>query len=253
MTRRHPQSARRVSTLVGLLFGLAGMGILERRRRAAGPRRGPRRQRRSGAWAISLYVLMLAVTTARLRADLRPGRRPRPAARRARADVGRRAGRGARADLRGAAGCPHAAGRGRRRRADARRRHPVRQVHRRGPRPRLRPAGRRRGRRQLPRPAGRRPRRGRAGAGAPSWRCRSSGALVVPLLWRALPTGGSGARLDVVGARGRACTAAGMVLLVQSPSAGRWSPRSARACSCWACRPCARAYDAAPTASCRSR
>ncbi|GAB3018557.1 MFS transporter [Nocardioides flavus (ex Wang et al. 2016)] len=46
------------------------------------------------------------------------------------------------------------------------------------------------------------------------------GALVVPLLWRALPTGGSGARLDVVGAVVVALTAAGMVLLVQSPSAG---------------------------------
>jgi MFS family permease len=46
------------------------------------------------------------------------------------------------------------------------------------------------------------------------------GALVVPFLWRALPTGGSGARLDVVGAILVALTAAGMVLLVQSPSAG---------------------------------
>ena len=46
------------------------------------------------------------------------------------------------------------------------------------------------------------------------------GALVVPLLWRALPTGGSGARLDVAGAIVVALTAAGMVLLVQSPSAG---------------------------------
>ena len=46
------------------------------------------------------------------------------------------------------------------------------------------------------------------------------GALVVPFLWRALHTGGSGARLDVVGAVLVAATAAGMVLLVQSPSAG---------------------------------
>ncbi len=46
------------------------------------------------------------------------------------------------------------------------------------------------------------------------------GALVVPLVWRALPTGGSGARLDAVGAVLVALTAAGMVLLVQSPSAG---------------------------------
>ncbi len=46
------------------------------------------------------------------------------------------------------------------------------------------------------------------------------GALVVPFLWRALSTGGTGARLDVVGAVLVALTAAGMVLLVQSPSAG---------------------------------
>lgn len=46
------------------------------------------------------------------------------------------------------------------------------------------------------------------------------GALVVPLLWRSLPQGGSGARLDVVGAVLVALTAAGMVLLVQSPSGG---------------------------------
>jgi MFS family permease len=46
------------------------------------------------------------------------------------------------------------------------------------------------------------------------------GALVVPFLWRALSTEGSGARLDVVGALLVALTAAGMVLLVQSPSAG---------------------------------
>lgn len=46
------------------------------------------------------------------------------------------------------------------------------------------------------------------------------GALVVPFLWRALSTDGSGARLDVVGAALVALTAAGMVLLVQSPSGG---------------------------------
>lgn len=46
------------------------------------------------------------------------------------------------------------------------------------------------------------------------------GALVVPFLWNALHTGGSGARLDVVGAVLVALTASGVVLLVQSPSAG---------------------------------
>ena len=46
------------------------------------------------------------------------------------------------------------------------------------------------------------------------------GALVVPFLWRSLSTDGSGARLDVVGAVLVALTASGLVLLVQSPSAG---------------------------------
>ncbi len=46
------------------------------------------------------------------------------------------------------------------------------------------------------------------------------GILVVPFLWRALHAGGSGAALDIVGAVLVALTAAGMVLLVQSPSAG---------------------------------
>ena len=46
------------------------------------------------------------------------------------------------------------------------------------------------------------------------------GALVIPFLWRALSTEGSGARLDIVGAILVALTAAGMVLLVQSPSGG---------------------------------
>jgi len=46
------------------------------------------------------------------------------------------------------------------------------------------------------------------------------GALVVPFLWKALSTGGSGARLDIVGAILVALTASGLVLLVQSPSTG---------------------------------
>ncbi len=46
------------------------------------------------------------------------------------------------------------------------------------------------------------------------------GALLLPLLWRAVPTEGSGARLDVVGAILVAGTATGVVLLVQSPSTG---------------------------------
>ncbi len=46
------------------------------------------------------------------------------------------------------------------------------------------------------------------------------GLLLVPLLWRSLPTDGSGARLDLLGAVLVAGTAAGVVLLVQSPSTG---------------------------------
>ncbi len=46
------------------------------------------------------------------------------------------------------------------------------------------------------------------------------GLLVVPALWRALPTEGTGARLDVLGAGLVAATAAGLVLLVQSPASG---------------------------------
>ena len=46
------------------------------------------------------------------------------------------------------------------------------------------------------------------------------GALLVPFLYRSLPTEGSGARLDLLGAVLVAGTAAGLVLLVQSPSTG---------------------------------
>ncbi|NHC24251.1 MFS transporter [Nocardioides sp. IC4_145] len=46
------------------------------------------------------------------------------------------------------------------------------------------------------------------------------GVLVVPFLWRALTGEGSGASLDVLGAVLVAATAAGLVLLVQSPSTG---------------------------------
>jgi len=46
------------------------------------------------------------------------------------------------------------------------------------------------------------------------------GVLVLPLLWRAIAGGGSGARLDVVGAILVAGTSAGLVMVVQSPSTG---------------------------------
>ena len=57
-----------------------------------------------------------------------------------------------------------------------------------------------------------------------SWRAvvalPALGLLVVPALWRAVPHHGTGARLDLVGAVLVAGTAAGLVLLVQSPAAG---------------------------------
>lgn len=46
------------------------------------------------------------------------------------------------------------------------------------------------------------------------------GLAVVPFLWQAMPTTGSGARLDLPGALLVALTAGGLVLLVQSPSTG---------------------------------
>ncbi len=46
------------------------------------------------------------------------------------------------------------------------------------------------------------------------------GLLVIPFLWHALHNEGTGARLDIIGAVLVALTAAGVVLLVQSPSTG---------------------------------
>ena len=79
------------------------------------------------------------------------------------------------------------------------------------------------------------------------------GALIFPLLWRWIPTNGSGARLDLFGAVLVAATAAGVVLLVQSPSTGSCRGRRrrrARACSASPRWP--PGYAAARTASCRS-
>jgi MFS family permease len=47
------------------------------------------------------------------------------------------------------------------------------------------------------------------------------GVCVLPFLWRTLTGGGTGARLDVLGAVLVASTAAGVVLLLQSPTTGR--------------------------------
>ncbi len=61
-------------------------------------------------------------------------------------------------------------------------------------------------------------------ADAFSWRVvvalPALGLLVVPALWRAVPTEGTGARLDILGAVLVAGTASGLVLLVQSPASG---------------------------------
>lgn len=46
------------------------------------------------------------------------------------------------------------------------------------------------------------------------------GVLVLPFVWHALAGGGSGARLDVVGAVLVAVTSGGLILLVQSPTTG---------------------------------
>lgn len=46
------------------------------------------------------------------------------------------------------------------------------------------------------------------------------GVIVIPFLWHALAGGGSGARLDIIGAVLVAVTSGGLVLLVQSPTSG---------------------------------
>src|SRR5690349_6966059 len=64
VARRTPDDSRRISMLLGLLFGLAGMGSSSAA--VTLPLLGPDLGVGSGlaAWTISLYVLMLAVTTA---------------------------------------------------------------------------------------------------------------------------------------------------------------------------------------------
>jgi MFS family permease len=47
-----------------------------------------------------------------------------------------------------------------------------------------------------------------------------AGLALLPLLWRHLPTEGTGARLDVLGAVLVAATSGGLIMLVQSPSTG---------------------------------
>ena len=158
--------SRRVSWLLGLLFGLAGMGSSSAA--IALPLMGDDLGVGVGVatWTISLYALMLAVTTAvygRI-SDLVGVRIPLMVG------IGLMTGGALVAAfaptfetlLLG----PALPGRRRRRGPDAGRRHAQCEVRRSGPRPRLRPAGRRGRGRQLPGTVRRRARRARLRAGA---------------------------------------------------------------------------------------
>lgn len=159
-------------------------GFVERCGGAGAARRGPRRQPRPGGVGDQSLRPHAGRHHCSLRPDLRPRGCPRPAARRPRADVDRRVGRGAGADLRGAARRPHAAGRRCGGRPDPRRDHPLREVHRRGARTRLRPTRGRRRCRELPRTAHR-----WAGRGGLGLACRD-GAADPRCAGRAVPVAG---------------------------------------------------------------
>ena len=214
-----PDDSRRVSMLLGLLFGLAGMGSSSAA--VTLPLLGPDLGVDAGlaAWTISLYVLMLAVTTAlygRI-SDLVGVRRPLLAglvlmsvgalvaalAPTFEVLLGARLVQGA-----GAAAVPTLGVAV----LSARYSGAIRGLA----------FGRLAGIAAAVSCIG--PLLGGAVEAAFGWRAVMAlpilGALVVPFLWRALSTDGSGARLDVVGAVVVALTAAGMVLLVQSPSGG---------------------------------
>ena len=77
------------------------------------------------------------------------------------------------------------------------------------------------------------------------------GLLLLPLVWPDVPTDGSGARLDVVGALFVAGTAAGLVLLVQSPSTGPVVALVVPPCWCSAHLQSRSGSDGTRTASCR--
>ncbi len=64
MSPSSPSDARRVSTLLGLLFGLAGMGSSSAAIALPVLASDPGITTAVSAWAISLYALMLAVATA---------------------------------------------------------------------------------------------------------------------------------------------------------------------------------------------
>lgn len=215
----HTDDSRRVSTLLGLLFGLAGMGSSSAA--VTLPLLGPDLGVSPGlaAWTISLYVLMLAVTTALygrisdlvgIRAPLLAGLILMSVGALVAAVaptfgvlLGARVLQGA-----GAAAIPTLGVAV----LSARYTGDVRGLA----------FGRLAGTAAAVSCIG--PLVGGVVEGAFGWRAVMAlpilGALVLPFLWRTLTTEGSGARLDVVGAVLVALTAAGMVLLVQSPSAG---------------------------------
>lgn len=215
----HTDDSRRVSTLLGLLFGLAGMGSSSAA--VTLPLLGPDLGVSPGlaAWTISLYVLMLAVTTALygrisdlvgIRAPLLAGLILMSVGALVAAVaptfgvlLGARVLQGA-----GAAAIPTLGVAV----LSARYTGDVRGLA----------FGRLAGTAAAVSCIG--PLVGGVVEGALGWRAVMAlpilGALVLPFLWRTLTTEGSGARLDVVGAVLVALTAAGMVLLVQSPSAG---------------------------------
>ena len=218
-TTESTDDSRRVSTLLGLLFGLAGMGSSSAAVTLPLLARRPGCRRRPGGLDDQPLRPDAGGDDRALRPDLRPRRRTRPAARRPGPDVDRRARRrvaptfevllGARlVQGAGAAAVPTLGVAV----LSARYSGEVRGLA----------FGRLAGVAAAVSCLG--PLIGGVVEASFGWRAVMAlpivGALVVPFLWRALSTEGSGARLDVVGAALVALTAAGMVLLVQSPSAG---------------------------------
>jgi MFS family permease len=211
--------ARRVSTLVGLLFGLAGMGSSSAAIALPVLARDLHVTTGVSAWAISLYALMLAVTTAvygRV-SDLVGVRKPLLAGvglMSAGALLGALApGFGVLLVARifqgaGAAAVPTLG---------------VAIVSARYTgKVRAAALGRVAGTAAAVSCLG--PLAGGTVEGLLGWRAVIAlpllGALLVPLLWRSVPHEGSHARLDLLGAVLVASTAAGVVLIVQSPSTG---------------------------------
>lgn len=78
------------------------------------------------------------------------------------------------------------------------------------------------------------------------------GVSVLPFLWRDMSVGGTGDRLDLLGAILVALTAAGLVLLVQSPTTGVLVAVVGGLRSSWGCPQSGCGCAAVPTASCES-